>query len=334
MTTELLNIIDTHAHIDLEDFDADRSEFLKRSIRGEFPEIKGKTIESGEKQFSMTAMILPGITAESSQKTIELSNHYNILFPGVGIHPNYTGSADENDWRTIERLSENETVIAIGETGLDLYWDKAPLDLQIDYFVRHIFLAKRRNLPIIIHCRDAENELMDVLRALRRWEKEGRERECSAEIFPEKGGKTPELNPLSPGLKHFAGVDLDALRSLPPLRGVIHSFSGGPETASELADLGFYLGFTGSVTFTGRKFAKIGASAKVVPNDRFLLETDSPFLTPHPFRGKLERNEPLMTVWTARRLAELRETTVAEIITRSAENACALFGEQLRKKSE
>lgn len=301
-----LEIIDTHAHLDLEDFDKDRDEVIHRLCEGKFPEIRGKEPELGSFRFHVAALILPGITAESSLKAASLAEENNLFHPGAGIHPNYLLEMKENDWETVKQLAQKPATAAIGETGLDLHWDASPLELQIEYLFRHFLLAKRLRLPVIIHCRDAENEMMDAVRAFRNWE---------------TGGRLPE----KPGFHPLAEPEAREVVSAPPMNGVIHSYSGGPETAGELIRLGFYLGFTGSVTYTGRKFSPIGEAAKVVPDDRILLETDSPFLIPHPFRGKLDRNEPIMSVWTARRLAELRETNVSEILRLTAQNARRLF---------
>lgn len=298
----VFRLFDTHAHLDLDDFEADRLELITRSRQGIFPKIPSARESEKEKKgerkieiqpgiFSLQAIVCPGITAESSRGIVELSRSLagdfpGFFHPGVGIHPNHAVEAGPGDWNLIEELSARPEVAAIGETGLDRHWNRSPIELQTEFLLRHFDLARRRNLPVIIHCREAENDLLPILRHWR---------------ANERG-------------------------DLPPLRGVVHSFSGGPEMARELIDLDFYLGFAGGVTWTGRKFAPIGEAAKIVPADRFLLETDSPFLVPHPFRGKLERNEPLMTAFIARKLAEVRQTTTGQIVRQTAENARCLFG--------
>lgn len=301
-----LEIIDTHAHLDMEDFESDLEDILSRTRAGEFPLIKGKKIESGQVKFTVKAMILPGITATSSLRAANLAERFPEFHAGAGIHPNHLLDINQGDWDTIRKLAERPETVAIGETGLDLYWKSSPVELQINYLLRHSLLAKEMRLPIIIHCREAEEVLMNYITLFRRWE--------TGEPIPRSAGFEPLFDPQSAGL-------LD----LPPMKGVIHSYSGGPETALKLIDLGFYLGFTGSVTF-GKKFAAIADAAKVIPADRILLETDSPFLVPHPFRGKLERNEPLMSAWTARHLAELRRVSVEEMISQTSKNARRLFG--------
>lgn len=301
-----LEIIDTHAHLDLEKFDKDRQNVLDRAREGVFPDIRGKTIESGPIRFVVRGMVLPGITATSSAAAATLAASYPDLYAGAGIHPNHLTEMTSGDWPSIVALARRPATVAIGETGLDLYWNASPLELQFEYLLRHSLLAKERGLPIIIHCRDAEKELVRCMTAFRAWE----------------AGEAPSDGP---GFGPLAEPQVEKLLALPPLQGVVHSYSGGPSTASELLELGFYLGFTGNVTFTGNKFAPIGEAAKIVPQDRILLETDSPFLIPHPFRGKLERNEPIMSAWTARRLAELRETNISQIVAQTTENARRLF---------
>ena len=301
-----LQIIDTHAHLDLEDFDIDRDDLFERTRKGIFPEIIGKTIESGPIKIAVSAMILPGITADSSRKALDLSHQYPFLYSGAGIHPNHLLEMREWDWAETLVLAESDRTVAIGETGLDLYWHASPIELQYEYLLRHSLLAKRLGKPIIIHCRDAEKELLNYATVFRQWE-------------------AGEEAPNEPGFHPLTEPGAEDIRNLPPMKGVIHSYSHGPETASKLLRLGFYIGFTGSVTFTGKKFAQIREAAQIVPENRILLETDSPFLTPHPFRGKLERNEPLMSAWTARRLAELRGTGIGDIITQTAANAKRLF---------
>lgn len=286
MSEQTLELIDTHVHFDIGDFDADRDALAKRSCSGEFPPIVDKMARFSD--IRLVAAVNPGITATSSRRAVELTHKYSFLYAAAAIHPNYTAEAQENDWKTIESLVNEPKVVAVGETGLDRYWDNSPFETQKRWFLRHIELAKRYDLPIIIHCREAIGDVLSILRQVREQERAGQ----------------------------AVGE---------PLRGTIHSFSEGPEGARELVSMGFYLGFTGSVTYTQKKFAPLWEAARSVPSNRFLLETDSPFLIPHPFRGKIERNEPLMSTFVARRLAELRSTTVGEILRQSAANARRLF---------
>ena len=274
-------LIDTHAHLDLSHFDINSDDLLYRSLHGIFPEPVEEKIPLGGNRvkFVMESIIVPGITADSSKNCIEIAGRSPVLFAAVGIHPNSASETAAGDWETIERLANDPKTVAIGETGLDRYWDKTPLNLQIEYFERHIDLAKRKDLPIIIHCREADDELIPILKR-------------------ESTGK---------------------------LRGVIHSFSSDRKFAEICLDCGFYISFSGSVTYTNKKFAGIWDAATVVPWDRILIETDSPFLCPHPYRSKLERNEPLMVAFTAKRLAELRNCLLEEIVNQTTENAKKIF---------
>ena len=291
---DLLPLIDTHAHLDIEAFDADRADLLERCQKGDFPAPVSPIEESLSRRFSLRSLILPGTTAASSRRALELAESFAMIHPAVAVHPNDVHEAGLGDWAEIVRLAEFPSVVAIGETGLDRYWDDAPFPLQREWFRRHLDLAARRQLPVIIHSREADADLLEMLRAVRAEE-----------------ARTPGAI---------------------PLRGTIHSFSSGPQVAAELIELGFYFGFTGSVTYRNQKFTPIHESAKIIPNDRLLLETDSPYLTPHPFRGKLTRNEPLMTAFVAKRLAELRGVTVESIARQTAANAETLFGLKNRSR--
>ncbi|MDO4585995.1 MAG: TatD family hydrolase [Planctomycetia bacterium] len=300
-------LIDTHAHLYLDDFEENREALLERCQKGEFPEIQGKTINDPNHCFRLKAIIQPGISWETSQKVVEMAQSHDFLFAAIGVHPNYIQNISEDLWNQMDNLTQNNAVVGIGETGLDLYWNKSPLETQIDFLLRHIDLAQKKDLPVIIHCREAMKELLPILRQVRQSEK----REVGSAV---SSGISEDEFPLA--IKE---------RGRFPLRGVIHSFCEGPEVAQELVELGFYLGFGGSLTFTNKKFAEIGEAAKIVPEDRLLLETDSPFLTPHPFRGKLERNEPLMTAFVAKKLAELRKVSNEEMICQTTKNAQTLF---------
>ena len=277
-----LELFDTHAHFDLEDFDSDRDFLIERCSGGLFPR---EVLDFLEKHHApvpdahVTAAIDPGVSVERSRLAVSLARRCPWIRAAAAIHPNHTADTTEEDFRQIEILGELKETVAIGETGLDRHWDASPIETQIYWFSRHIELARRIHKPLIIHCREAIGDLLTVLRQ-------------KAEY---------------------------------PLTGTIHSFSEGPQEAEELLAMGFHLGFTGSVTYTQKKFAPLWEAAKRVPDERLLIETDSPFLVPHPLRGKLQRNEPLMTLYVARRLAELRDTTVDHIVTVTAQNARRLF---------
>lgn len=277
-----IQIFDTHAHLDLEAFDGQVDETVARIELGQFPneimlredvlrEIRGRRL-------AMAGVLLPGIDIESSRRCIEIARRSTLLHASVAIHPNSVEHLTEANWKIIEQLSELNDVVAIGETGLDRYWDRTPFDIQLDYFRRHLHLARRRNKPILIHCRDAWGDMLPILRA----ETDG-------------------------------------------VRVVIHAFSGTPRQAEECVELGFSISFAGSLTYTNKKFAELWEAAKIVPYDRLLIETDSPFMTPHPYRGKLKRNEPALALLVACRLAHLRDETLEHIALSTTYNARRMF---------
>ncbi|MDO5553141.1 MAG: TatD family hydrolase [Planctomycetia bacterium] len=280
-----LCLIDTHAHLQIDDYDGDRADVLLRQRTGIFPAVSGRSIDVDAGQVQLAAALVPGIDLATSELGLALARGNPGIFAAVGVHPNHAGQAEEGDWERIVALAGEPDVVAVGETGLDRHWDTVPFEVQVDWFRRHLALARRLRLPVIIHCREAEGDLMPILRA---------------EVALGKS-------------------------SGEALFGVIHSFSGDRDMAEEAVALGFYLGFSGPVTYTNRKFSGVWDAARSVAEDRILLETDAPFLIPHPFRGRLERNEPLMAIFTARRLAELRGVTTRELLMQTSQNALRLF---------
>jgi TatD DNase family protein len=257
-------LLDTHAHLDVKEFNADREEVIARA-----------------KAAGVVGMICPGISAVSSEAGLQLAAEYEGIFAAVGIQPNDCAAAVEGDWERIVALVGRPKVVAIGETGLDRYWDFTPFDVQQDYFDRHLRLAQAHDRPVIIHCRNADADLLPMLR--------------------EATGRGP-------------------------LRGVMHSFSSDVAMAQACLDFGLYLSFSGAVTYTNKKFESLRQAAKAVPADRILVETDSPYLVPHPLRGKQSRNEPANIRLTVGRLAELRGTSPEELAAQTTSNARRLFG--------
>ncbi|MDO5309297.1 MAG: TatD family hydrolase [Planctomycetia bacterium] len=291
-----LPLVDTHAHINLEDFQDDRESLIARSLQGRLPQIKGRQIEDALLKPFMAAMVVPSVDVETAKVALTLAEQYDYIYAALAIHPNHLDNNAPQLWRDMKELIESEyadhktsRMVALGETGLDRYWDDAPFENQKKYFQETIELADKLELPIIIHSRDANNDLEGILtdcyQSKRQVDEQGRERAF----------------------------------------GVVHSFSGTPEQAERLVELGFYLGFGGMCTYTSKRFENIWQAARVVPVERILLETDAPFLTPAPWRGKIERNEPLAVAYVAKRLAELRNTTVREIATETTKNAQRLF---------
>ncbi|HET6882693.1 MAG TPA: TatD family hydrolase [Pirellulales bacterium] len=254
-----MQLFDTHAHLDQPEFNEDRGTVIERA-----------------KQAGVETMVAVGITAASSAACVELAAANTGVFAAVGIQPNYCGQAAPDDWQRVLELVDRPGVVALGETGLDRYWDYSPFEVQQDYFDRHLRLSQERGLPFIVHTRDSDAEVLAMLREARR-----------------RG----------------------------PLAGVMHSFTGTIATAAECVELGLYVSFAGMVTF--KKSIDLRAVARNVPDDRILIETDSPYLSPQPLRGR--RNEPAHLVHTAACLAEERGTTLDDFARQTTANARRLF---------
>jgi TatD DNase family protein len=252
-------LVDTHAHLDDEAFASDRQATIDRAVAA-----------------GVSAIIAIGCDAASSHASVELANEYSSVFAAVGIQPNHCAEVASDEWDRVVAMCDRPRVVALGETGLDRYWDRAPFALQQDYFDRHLRLSQARELPFIVHSRDCDADILEMLRAA---------------------------------------------RTRGPLRGVMHSFTGAADTAAECVALGLHVSFAGMVTF--KKSDDLRAIAAIVPADRILVETDSPYLSPHPLRGK--RNEPANVVHTARLLAEVRGVGFAEFAAQTTENASTLF---------
>lgn len=253
-------LFDTHAHLDQEEFDADRAEVIARAIAA-----------------GVETMVAVGVTAESSAAVVKLAANHPQIYAAVGIQPNYCGQAQAGDWERIVELANSPKVVAIGETGLDRYWDYSPFAVQQDYFDRHLRLSQTRKLPFIVHTRESDADVLAMLQEVR-----------------QRG----------------------------PLIGVMHSFTGTAETAAQCVELGLYISFAGMVTF--KKSDDLRAVAAMVPADRILIETDSPYLSPHPLRGK--RNEPANLVHTAAVLAGVRGISTEQFAEQTTANAKTLFG--------
>jgi TatD DNase family protein len=255
-----MELIDTHAHLDQEDFDSDRADVIARAHAA-----------------GVAAIVAIGTTAASSAAAVTLAGQFPRVFAAVGIQPNYCAQVDPGDWQRIVELAKAPGVVAIGETGLDRYWDHAPFELQEDFFDRHIALAVELDLPFVVHMRDCGDDILASLRAAR-----------------DRYG---------------------------PLRGVMHSFTGDAALAEACLSLDMYISFAGMATF--KKSAELRAIAALVPADRILVETDSPYLSPEPFRGK--RNEPARVVVTAKCLAAARGETLEAFAQLTTANARRLF---------
>jgi TatD DNase family protein len=261
----MAQMIDTHCHLNFDAFD---------NIRD--------TIIDSAAQVGVTRIIIPAVDVESTPSAIELTQQYEGIFAAVGVHPNSTADFSEDTIAQLEQQAQQPKIIAVGEIGLDYYWDKSPKDKQRAAFEAQLELTTKLELPVIIHNRDASEDVMAVLE---QW----------AKNLP------------------------DALKERP---GVLHSFSAPPEIAERALAIGFYLGFTGPVTF--KKAEDLRKIARTVPMDKMLVETDAPFLTPEPFRGKFP-NKPEYIPHIVDRLAALKNISTDDMARITTENAVRLF---------
>lgn len=256
---DLMELVDTHAHLS------------DQRLADRLDDILGRARDAGVRH-----VIAIGTTAADSAEGLALAERYPGVFAAVGIQPNHVAEAVDGDWEQIVSLAREPRVVAIGETGLDRYWDRTPFAMQEEYFARHLGLARELGLPVVIHCRDSER---DIVAAIERF-----------------------------------GA---------PVRGVLHSFTGSQADAEAFLTLGLHISFAGMVTYTSAKSDPLRAVASWVPADRLLVETDSPYLSPHPFRGKT--NEPARVVETARVVARVRGVELQQLARETSQNARRLF---------
>lgn len=252
-------LIDSHAHLDDKRFNRDRK----------------KLIENFEND-GLELVINIGADLKSSIDSVKLAEEYENIYAAVGVHPHSAKELDDDMLEIIRSFASREKVVAIGEIGLDYYYDNSPRDVQRIWFKKQLDLAKEVNLPVVIHTRDASQETFDIL-------KEAQD-----------------------------GT----------LRGVLHCYSGSLEMALEYVKMGFYISIAGPVTFKNSKESK--KVAEGVPLERLLIETDSPYLTPEPNRGK--RNEPAYVRYVAGEIAELRGISYEDLIEATSRNTKELFG--------
>lgn len=254
-----MEFFDSHCHLD------------PMRYGGDLPDVLGRARAAG-----VTGLTVIGTRAADSEAAAELAAREPGIACAAGIHPNDVHEAEPDEWDRITRLVASGRVHAVGETGLDWYRAVAPRDLQRDSFDRHIRLAQKLGLPLVVHTRESIRDTLDTLREA-----------------------------LARG----------------PLAAVLHAFSGTAAEAAEAVDLGCHLGFAGMVTF--RSATDLRGVATTVPLDRLLIETDSPFLSPEPFRGR--RNEPGHVVHTARCLAIARGEPLEKFAAATTANARRIF---------
>jgi len=268
-------LTDTHCHLDLHQFDEDRTAVIERA-----------------EQAGLVRILIPALSVTSSLSTIKLAESRPILFTAIGVHPNDSLTWDNASISALRELSANPKVVAIGEIGLDYYWESAPHDHQQHVFREQLELAAELELPVVIHLREKGDAAggpcaEDAMSILEDW---------VAGLGPEK----------------------DALRKNP---GVLHSFSGSLATARRAIGLNFYIGITGPVTFKNAKRKQ--EMVAQLPLHHLLIETDAPYLAPHPHRGK--RNEPAFVYEIADKIAGLQSRNQEEVAIATANNAARLF---------
>lgn len=252
-----MKLFDTHAHLLSEKFDEDR-EALIAALPGR----------------GLTGVIEVGTNLETSRRAVHLAAQVDYIHAAIGIHPHDAAEAPVDYVERLAELAAQPEVVAIGEIGLDYYYDFSPRDVQCKVFDRQLALAVENNLPVVIHMREATQDTLSLLRE-------------------HKG-----------------------------LRGVMHCFSGSAETAKECLDMGLHVSFTGSVTFKNAR--KVVEAAAVVPLDRLMAETDCPYLSPEPVRGK--RNDPSNVRYVIEKLAEIKGISTDAMCETNINNAKGLFG--------
>lgn len=244
-------LFDTHTHLDDKKFDADRGELI-----------------ASLKSQGISLLVNIGADMKSSQQSILLAEKYDFIYASVGVHPCDTKNLTDDDLNTLEKMAKHEKVVAIGEIGLDYYWDEHEREIQKEWFTKQLLLAKKLNMPYIIHDRDAHADTLEIIK---------------------KCGYT---------------------------NGVMHCFSGSAEFAQEVIKMGMYVSLSGTVTFKNAKKAQ--EVAQSIPLDRLLIETDSPYLTPEPFRGK--RNNSAYVKYTAEKIADIRGISFDELARITLDN--------------
>jgi len=277
-------MIDTHCHIDEEAFAADREELIAR-----------------QKEAGVEAMIVPGVNTASIETVLEVCHrHPGYCLPALGLHPEDV----KEDWETALAIIEKairehrSELVAIGEIGLDYYWDKTYKEAQQEVLRRQLLLARELDLPVILHNREATEDILRIVK---------------------------EVSLLTAERSHFS-----------PLKGVFHCFNGSRETAQQILYMGFYLGIGGVLTFKNCKLGEVLAQLQITNHqfsslegrsggvtNRLLLETDAPYMAPVPHRG--ERNESRFMIHVAERLAQVLDCTTEELIAMTSANAKRLF---------
>ncbi|WIF95945.1 TatD family hydrolase [Caminicella sporogenes] len=252
-------LFDSHTHLDDRKFDKDRDDVIKRA-----------------KENGISYIMNPGADYESSVRAVELADKYDMVYAAVGIHPHDAKTMDEMMLELLKAMTKKPKVMAIGEIGLDYHYDYSPREVQKKWFREQIRLAKEVKLPIIIHDREANNDVMKILK---------------------------EENAFENGV-------------------LLHCYSGSTELAKEYIKLGAYISIAGPITFkNARKAVEV---VQTVPIEYLMIETDAPYLTPVPYRGK--RNETSYVRFVAEKIAEIKGISFEEVAQKTTENAKKYFG--------
>lgn len=252
-------IFDTHAHYDDSAFDTDREQLL-----------------AVLREAGVGTVVNVGASLDSTRRTVELTEQYPFIYGAAGVHPDEVGELDEKSYQWLREQCLREKIVAVGEIGLDYYWDKENHELQKKWFIRQLRLARELHMPVIIHSREAAADTMDILKQ----------------------------------------------EYQPDIPVVVHCYSYSPEMAREYIKMGYYLGIGGVLTFkNAKKLKEVVAEA---PMEKLLLETDSPYLAPVPFRGK--RNDSRNLTYVAEAISEIKGLTPEDVIRITEENAFRFYG--------
>ena len=262
--TEKALMVDTHCHLNFDSYNEDREAVIERAA-----------------QAGVTRILIPAVDMETCEEAMALAAKYEGIYAAVGVHPNSTADFGMSMIESLREWSQGKRVVSIGEIGLDYYWDKSPKAKQFEAFEAQLALAAELQLPVIIHNREADEDVIAILEA---WVK-----------------TVPE--------------------AMKARLGVLHSFSAPLAIAEQALALGFYLGFTGPITF--KKAEELQNIVKDLPLSHLLVETDSPYLAPMPYRGK--PNEPAYTHYTAKFIADLKNIPYEEVAKVTTENFFKLF---------
>jgi len=262
-------LIDSHCHLDFSQFDGDRGQVVQRA-----------------REAGVQLIINPGYDLESSQRAVALAERYPEVYAAVGVHPHEARKVSDEIIAGLRGLAAHPKVVAIGEMGLDFYRDLSPRDVQRRAFRQQLALAAELELPVIVHSREAHDDVMAIL----------------TERFKAQSPKSKAQSP--------------------KLKGVLHAFSGDWAMAEKAFELGFLVGIAGPVTFLNAH--RLRGLVREIPLERLLVETDAPYLAPHPYRGK--RNEPARVALVAAAVAEVQGVTEAAVIHQTMANARRLFG--------